>query len=261
MGRISLLDHGYLEVVETYGSEERIIEAARMSTGKGFKGWGPKCRSCGGDVSAGEHLAGDCPAEGEEPGDEKLLRYLYEHKHRTPFEMAGAIIEVQAPIFVFREWHRHRVPFGYNEASARYAPLPDVNYVPTVERLMVTPGGLQRDKQAQGTGEALTAVNADRFRRRLGEKYRELEELYQQALSVGVPKELARICLPVGRYSKMRATGNLRGWLEFVRLRLAPNAQHEIRVYADALCNELGRVFPRTMALFLEEFNREKVGL
>ena len=81
-----VLDHGYVELIETWGSDERIIEAARMSTNKGFQGWGPK-----GDGS---------------PGDEKLLKYLYTHKHMTPFEMAGMTIEVQAPIFVFREWHR-----------------------------------------------------------------------------------------------------------------------------------------------------------
>lgn len=251
MSRIEVLDHGYLEVVGTWGSEEGIIEAARMSTGKGFKGWGPKCRGCGGDTSIGEHLANDCPEDvGIEPGDEKLLRYLYENKHETPFEMAGMTVEVQAPIFVFREWQRHRVPFGYNEASARYAPLPDVNYVPTLERLMVGAGS---NKQAQGTGEALTEENADRFRRRLGDLYEKAQELYETALAHGVPKELARCCLPVGRYSKMRATGNLRGWLGFLRLRMAPNAQWEIRQYANVIWNELHKTFPRTMGLFDEE--------
>ena len=81
---IPILDHGYLKLIEHWGSDERIIESARMSTNKGFLGWGT----------------------GDKPGDEKLLRYLYEHKHMTPFEMAGLIIEVKAPIMVFREWHR-----------------------------------------------------------------------------------------------------------------------------------------------------------
>lgn len=83
---IKVLDHGYIRLIETWGSDERIIEAARMSTNKGFLGWGTP----------------------EKPGDEKLLNYLWTHKHATPFEMAGLIIEIQAPIFVFREWHRHR---------------------------------------------------------------------------------------------------------------------------------------------------------
>ncbi len=110
---------GYIELVESWGSDERIVEAARMSTGKGFLGWGPKCRACG-DSDDTER---DCPqpAPGvpfvdcgrgghyfDAPGDEKLLRFLWENKHATPFEMAGATIEVKAPIMVFREWHRHR---------------------------------------------------------------------------------------------------------------------------------------------------------
>ena len=84
--RTEVLDHGYVELVESWGSDERIVEAARMSTGKGFLGWGPK--------------------EDGSAGDEKLLKFLWENKHATPFEMGGMVIEVQAPIFVFREWHR-----------------------------------------------------------------------------------------------------------------------------------------------------------
>ena len=102
----SILDHGYVELVEDWGSDERIIEAARMSTGKGFLGWGPKHREhcvpgMGGDFD-------NCSCGRNQPGDEKLLAYLWNNKHATPFEMAGFVIEVQAPIFVFREWHRHR---------------------------------------------------------------------------------------------------------------------------------------------------------
>jgi hypothetical protein len=93
----------YVQAIEGWGRDERIIEAARMSTGKGFQGWDT---------------------------DAKLLAFLYNNKHATPFEMAGLVIEVKAPIFVFREWHRHRTQ-SYNEMSARYIPLPDENYVPT----------------------------------------------------------------------------------------------------------------------------------
>src|ERR1700677_1308753 len=151
--KVQVLDHGYIVLVESWGSDERIIEAARMSTGKGFLGWGPKegaCSKCGVTESEAKRAAVEsgrarsfCGEDGlgtdhdwkREPGDEKLLRYLWENKHATPFEMAGMTIEVQAPIFVFREWHRHRTQ-SYNEMSSRYVPLPDVNYVPSVERLM-----------------------------------------------------------------------------------------------------------------------------
>src|SRR5690606_17419484 len=128
---MKVLDHGYVRLVEAWGSDERIIEAARMSTGKGFLGWGPK--------------------EDGKPGDEKLLRYLWEHKHATPFEMAGLIVEVQAPIFVLREWHRHRTQ-SFNELSARYVPMPDLDYMPTVERVLMPPDG--KNKQAGRIGGA-----------------------------------------------------------------------------------------------------------
>ena len=227
----AVLDHGFLNVVESWGSDERIVEAARMSTGKGFLGWGPK--------------------EDGKPGDEKLLRYLYENKHSTPFEMAGLIVEVQAPIFVFREWHRHRTQ-SYSEMSARYAPLPDVNYIPSVERLMLGGGRLTKQAGSITGAEALTEVYAERFRKQLAKMYLEDEELYQNALSVGVTKELARCCIPTGRYSRMRASANLRNWLAFLTLRAAPTAQWEIRQYANALAESLRGIFPRTMALFDE---------
>lgn len=121
MEEVKVLDHGYVKLVESWGSDERIIEAARQSTSGGFKGWGPlTCPGCKDSPIAGsvfqkmfiddgmgtEVECPTCKGKGELAGDEKLLRYLYRNKHMTPFEMAGLVIEVQAPIFVFREWHR-----------------------------------------------------------------------------------------------------------------------------------------------------------
>ncbi len=270
--RVKVLDHGYLELVEHWGSDERIIEAARMSTAKGFLGWGPviadePCDSCGGEGitdDRGFRLSGQpyfstitCGACGgdkkkRKPGDEKLLRFLWEHDHATPFEMAGLTFEVQAPIFVFREWHRHRVPFGYNELSARYTPMPDVNYVPTRERCLLGSDG--KNKQAGTVKDAavLTEATAVGWMNDLERFYRDAERLYQQGLQIGLPKELARVVVPVGRYSRMRATGNLRGWLGFLRLRMAPNAQWEIRQFANAVGACIAERFPRTWELFAE---------
>lgn len=224
---IQLLDHGYVKFIDSWGSDAAIVEAARMSTGKGFKGWGTA----------------------DNPGDEKLLRYLWEHKHMTPFEMAGMVIEVKAPIFVFREWHRHRTQ-SYNEMSARYVPLPDENYVPSVERLMRGGGA---NKQAQGTGTELTEKGAEEFRRVLRFDYAAQQSTYESALAEGVPKELARVVLPVGRYSAMRASANLRNWLAFCELRStkhAPGAQWEIQQYADAVSALLWNRFPKTFQLY-----------
>lgn len=226
---MELLDHGYLEEVESWGSDERIIESARMSTGGGFVSWEPY--------------------EGHSKGDQGLLNYLYRNKHSTPFEMCGLTIEVQAPIFVFRQWHRHRTQ-SYNEASARYMPLPDLNYIPTVERLMV---GTSANKQAGTHGNGvLTRAGAEDFRKVLENNYALAQTIYETALEEGVPKELARVHLPVGRYSVMRASANLRNWLAFMTLRSDPHAQEEIRVYSDAVGQIIAERFPRTWELFVE---------
>ena len=236
MEKLNVLDHGYIQLVETWGTDERIVEAARMSTGKGFLGWGPD--------------------ENGKPGDEKLLRFLYENKHATPFEMGGLVLEVQAPIFVFREWHRHRTQ-SYNEMSARYTPLPDVNYIPSIERLMLNSNGKNKQAGTISGATALTTEAAEEFRMCLVNSYNEAEKLYQWALGTGVPKELARIHLPVGRYSKMRASANLRNWIQFLTLRMAPDAQWEIRQFANAVASLVSTSFPRTYELFNETMRKK----
>jgi thymidylate synthase (FAD) len=225
--RIDVLDHGFVRLVETWGGgdtrlpEAGIVEAARQSTQGSFRGWAT---------------------------DRKLLRYLHEHKHATPFEFAGMVLEVRAPIFVFREWHRHRTQ-SYNEMSSRYAPLPDLSYLPTIERLMMGAGANRQAGAANGS-EDLTLAAAEQFRALLVEHYRDFDAKYRDALATGVPKELARLGMPVGRYSQMRASANLRNWLAFLTLRLDPSAQWEIRQYAEAVHDVVRRSFPETAALF-----------
>lgn len=233
--KIELLDHGYIQLIEHWGADERIIEAARMSTDKGFKGWGPQPAT---DPTA-------APAA----GDEKLLRYLYEHHHDSPFEFAGAIVEIQAPIIVFREWHRHRTQ-SYAEMSARYTPLPDFNYMPTPERCLMVSG---TNKQAGAVTGGLTHGLVLIWLDQLAELYEHAEQIYQNGLAFGIPKEIARLPVPVARYSRMRAQANLRNWLAFLTLRMDPAAQWEIRQYANTLCEILRPVFPRTMELFMEK--------
>lgn len=256
--RIPILDHGYIELVETWGSDERIIEAARMSTGKGFLGWEPGtcpvCNGAGYDVSEeAKFTCYGCEGKGQIRGDKFLLATLFNSvpKHTTPFEMAGMVVEVSAPIMVYREWHRHRT-FSFNEMSGRYTALPDVNYIPSVERLMIGSDG--KNKQAGTiTGAAvLTEENARSFQDGLRLMYHNQEALYQTALANGVPKELARVHLPVGRYSRMRASANLLNWLKFLTLRMDGKAQHEIRQYANAVGDMIAQKFPRTWRLFSE---------
>lgn len=253
---IELLDHGYLKFVEHWGCDERVIEAARMSTDKGFLGWGPiQCpnEEC---LNGSEPRGGalqtclTCNGHGKIAGDEKLLRYLYTHAHHTPFEMSGITIEVQAPIFVFREWQRHRTQ-SYNELSARYTPLPDLNYVPSAERLLIKDS---KNKQAQGDGDFKleTESDAEIIRVEMAGQYGEADALYRSWLKAGVPKELARVIIPVGRYSRMMASANLRNWLAFLTLRMDKNAQWEIRQYANAVGTIIEQRFPRTWQLFVE---------
>lgn len=256
---MNLLGNGYLRVIETWGSDERIIESARMSTAKGFLGWGESpCSECGGSGEGPDKIDGPgdvyqlkcerCDGNGRTVGDEKLLRFLYENQHSTPFEFAGMTVEVQAPIMVFREWHRHRTQ-SYSELSARYTPLPADDYVPSPDRLLIANTTNKQASAVKGADE-LTLDSALEWQRELIDVYEQAERVYQSGLKRGVPKELARLPVPVGRYSRMRAQANLRNWLGFLTLRTAPNAQWEIRQYANALAQELRGAFPRTMELF-----------
>lgn len=241
---VRVLDHGYVELVEAWGSDEQIIASARMSTSGAFRGWSRLCDRCkGGSCRI-------CDGTGEIEGDERLLRYLYEHQHFTPFEMAGFTFEVQAPIFVLRQWMRHRT-FSYNEMSARYTRIPPRNYRPSEKRVRAKGGS---NTQAGSEKDVpLTDAAVDVFLRRLGELYAAGEELYSDALALGVPRELARLALTVGRYSRMRVSGNLRNWLAFLRLRLDESAQFEIRAYAEKIAKCIAEKNPRTWVLFEEE--------
>ena len=229
--RIDVLDHGFVRFVEDWGhgdsrmSEAGIIEAARQSTQGSFRGW---------------------------RRDRQLLRYLHEHKHSTPFEFAGMVLEVRAPLFVFREWHRHRTQ-SYNEMSARYAPLPNLNYMPTVERI-VSGSQATANRQAGSVKDAPVADRsaAERYQGDLRFCYETFQASYADALEAGIPKELARCGMPVGRYSQMRASAVLRNWLGFLTLRMDPMAQFEIRQYANAVFTLTQERFPETAALFSE---------
>lgn len=231
--RIPVLDHGFVRFIEAWGRgegtfpdyERGIIEAARQSTQGNFRGW---------------------------KTDRKLLRTLYTHNHATPFEFAGMVIEVRAPIFVFREWHRHRTQ-AYNEMSARYAPLPDLRYHPTLDRLMQV-NVKDANRQAGNVGGVeLSAADAMLWFEKLEIAYAAAREAYQFGLEVGVAKELARIPMPVGQFSQMRAQASLRNWLAFLTLRMDPRAQWEIRQFALAVGSIIEQVFPQTWKLFREK--------
>lgn len=241
-----VLDHGYVRLVEHYGSDERIIEAARMSTGGGFKGWDLEnpCSACNGVTPS----CSRCSGLGIFRGDASLLRYLWDNRHETPFEMAGAVFEVKLPIFVTREWHRHRTQ-SYNEMSGRYIQLPNECYVPSMERLVIS----HRSKSnKQGSTDGIEESLALQLQETIRHCYDKARTRYEWMLSRDVAPEIARLVLPVNQYTVMRASANLRNWFGFLKLRMASNAQWEIQQYANAVADELAKLFPRSYALFKE---------
>ena len=232
---VKVLDHGYVQYVEHMGSDERFIEAARMSVDQGFVSWEPY--------------------EGHPRGDAGLLAHLYHNAHTTPFEMGGLIIEVKAPILVFREWHRHRTQ-GFNEMSARYVPLPNENYVPDPNDVVMrsTVAASSKNKQARGVSERVCTLEEaiDWIGNYLIPAYDAAQRAYERGLEIGVPKELARLPTPVARYSRMRAVANPLNWMRFMTLRTPTAAQKEIRLYAAEVEGIFSQHFPRTHALWRE---------
>lgn len=255
-----VLDHGYVKYIGHLGSDESIIEAARMSTGKGFFSWEPyiTCGKCGlwGSMDAARTLgtklevkSGCAHGEYKESprGDLGLLEYLYRNKHMTPFEMCELVVEVKAPIFVFRELHRHRT-FSINEMSARYIQMPNQHYVPELERFVPKQtGNKQADsvvREPMGTPKALRLSV-------IGEQD-DTYDFYELMLKNGVPKEVARVNTPVSRYSVMRWKGNLRNFLQMFALRDHAAAQWECQQTVKPIVQIAKSLFPRTMELFDE---------
>lgn len=210
MKKIDVLDHGYVRLVDHMGGDLSVVRAARVSYDAAWRA-------------------------GEDTGsDHRLINYLWSHKHTTPFEAVTLTFEVHAPIFVFRQWHRHRT-WSFNELSARYRELPEEFYVPAAEVLKA-----QSKNNKQGRDEDLPPATVEFVRYAMREQNELAFKAYRMMLEAGVARELARSVLPVSTYSTMFATVNLLNLLKFLTLRCDAHAQYEIRVYADAM-RELAR--------------------
>lgn len=209
MDKIDVLDHGFVRLVEHMGSDLSVVRAARVSYDAAWR--------------AGE----------DEGSDARLIRYLWKNHHTSPFEAVEFQFEVKAPIFVFRQWHRHRT-WSYNELSARYRELPEEFYVPDPAKIGAQSAS---SKQARDIGEidgkelVDRRVEASMMREQCELSFR----LYRELLERGWPRELARSVLPVATYSHMFAKVDLRNLLGFLDLRCHSHAQYEIRVYAEAM--------------------------
>lgn len=262
---VQILDKGYVRFIESMGSDQRVVENARQSTSSAFKGWGPihedncpnrECRegSCAHDghfanIWDGRHC--DCKLK---PGDEKLLNYLWKNGHISPFECCAFTVEMQAPIFVFRQLFRHR-SLSPNEYSGRYTSMLDINYLPTIDRLMIDSDGVNKQAGTIKDAAVLTLDNAEWFRAAIYKHYLDGQEIYEKALKVGIPKELARIHLSVAGYSRARISGNLRNWLSVIDQRSdhAPkglHAQWETRQFINPVGNIIANIYPKTWAVY-----------
>lgn len=237
LGERKVLDHGLVRLLDPFmGSDLHIVRAARVSYDAAWR--------------AGE----------DEDKDIKLMRRLWSGgkkgplpelpKHSTPFESCCMTFEVMAPIFVFRQWHRHRTQ-SYNELSARYRELPETFYLPEAE---VVGSQTTSNKQVRDFSitDALLIETRELEIDRVNSSCREAFLLYTDLLQSGWPRELARIVLPLGTYSHMFTTMNLLNFFKFANLRCDPHAQYEIRVYAEAMLDMVRDICPVAVDLFKE---------
>lgn len=176
-------------------------------------------------------------------GDEKLINYLMVNGHNTPFEVNAVTIQVKAPLFVFRQWHRHRTQ-SYNEKSARYCVLDSDFFLPELDTIT---------EQGTGNKQMRTKVqhpDAKHIREVIERSNVRAFKEYDYLIALGCPRELARSVTPVGTYSTMSATANLHNWMRFLKERLHEHAQYEIQVYAVQVARILQQLYPVCMEAF-----------
>jgi thymidylate synthase (FAD) len=215
MNQIKVLDHGLVRLVDSMGSDLSIVRAARVSYDAAWR--------------AGE----------DKGSDARLINYLWKNGHTSPFESVTFTFEVKAPIFVLRQWMRHRT-WSFNEVSARYTELPNEMYLPDVFR-----------KQSKSNKQGSDGELDSRANKRVHDSFYVamdiLSGVYNMAIDDGVARELARIILPVATYSHMFCTVDLLNLLKFITLRSHNHAQYEIQVYADAMLKLIEPIVPEAV--------------
>lgn len=227
---LPVLDHGFVRVVDYMGDDAAIVQAARVSYGRGTR-----------RVSE----------------DRGLVRYLMRHGHTTPFEMCEIKLHVKLPIFVARQWIRHRTA-NVNEYSARYSILDREFYIPDADQIAP-----QSSVNKQGRSEASDIDSAEAVRALLREDSEKAYSHYLWMLNdegsaghdpnrAGVARELARIGLGLNTYTQWYWKVDLHNLLRFLRLRTDPHAQFEIRAYADVILDVVRQWVPMTHEAFLE---------
>ena len=228
---IPVLDHGFIRVIDYMGDDTSIVQSARVSYGKGTK-----------KVST----------------DEGLIRYLMRHWHSTPFEMCEIKYHVKLPIFIARQWIRHRTA-NVNEYSARYSILDKEFYIPAKEQLSA-----QATNNRQGRGELITGQQADEVLKILKDDAVRTYDNYEKMLNErfdgtiidekksGLARELARMNLTLNSYTQWYWKTDLLNLMNFLFLRGDSHAQYEIRVYAEKMLETVKKWVPITHAAFLD---------
>jgi thymidylate synthase (FAD) len=228
---IPILDHGFIRVIDYMGDDTSIVQAARVSYGKGTK-----------KVST----------------DSGLIKYLMRHWHSTPFEMCEIKYHVKLPIFIARQWIRHRTA-NVNEYSARYSILDKEFYLPAVENLAA-----QSQSNRQGRGDVLTGDQAKKVLDLLKKDAEQTYDNYETMLNerydgsvidekqVGLARELARMNLTLNTYTQWYWKTDLLNLMNFLRLRADHHAQYEIRAYADAMLDTVKKWVPITYDAFMD---------
>lgn len=215
-----VLDHGFVRVIDYMGDDAAICQAARVSYGKGTK---------------------------SVQNDEGLIRYLMRHWHSTPFEMCEIKLHVKLPVFVARQWIRHRTA-NVNEYSARYSILDREFYIPAPEHV-----NAQSVVNNQGRGDVLEGADAARVLDMLKADSARCYDNYQTMIDedgIGLARELARMNLPANIYTQWYWKVDLHNLFHFLRLRADAHAQYEIRVYADAICEMVADWVPFAFKAF-----------
>ena len=219
--KIDVLNGGYVRLVDHMGDDLSIVRSARVSYDAEWR-------------------------TGEDAGkDEKLINYLLKNHHTSPFESVTFTFEVKAPIFVFRQWHRHRT-WSFNEVSARYTELDMGWYVPELDKITTQ----SKDNKQMRTNEFHD--KADVIRDTINGYCKRSFEGYNLLLRTGCPRELARGVLPVNAYSKMFATIDLMNLFKFITLRSHSHAQYEIKVYSDSMLKLIEPIVPFASKAFKE---------
>ena len=244
-----VLDHGSITLLDVMGSDDAILQAARTSTSAGAsnhkwvdEGDALRCTVCALEI-VNEPGAVDTYTHCIE-GDRRLIRYLYRQRHATPFESCRIKLHVALPIFVERQWVRHRTA-GLNEVSARYTQLPETFYVPSYKR-----AGMAQSKSNKQGSEASSNVDPVRVRQIIEDACRYEYAQYERLLKLGAPKEIARGVLGVFFYTEKVWWCDLRNLLGFLSLRLDPHAQYEIRMYSQVIYDIVKAWVPFTASAF-----------